>query len=340
MRQRLTREPICPRQRLAICVRYLATGESFRSLSFSFRMGVTTIARIVWEVCAVLWSRLSPIYLNAEAQTAEDWQLLAANFEHEWNFPNCVGALDGKHVVMKAPDNSGSLFYNYKGAFSIVLLSLVDANYHFVVIDVGSFGKNLDGGVFANSNLGKRLERNELSLPEDTCLPDAAHLGPVPHVIVGDAAFPLHKHIMRPYPGRGRTTRERQFNYRLSRARRVVENAFGLLAARWGVFHSKIAVQPDFCTRIVKAACCLHSMLQTVSTPAQLTQLNNQVRETRKQRQKSKQPVLPEALHNLPRIGHRPGQDAALVREAFTLYFCDVHPLPWQMHNVMRGNFE
>ncbi|KAL8610602.1 hypothetical protein ACOMHN_006321 [Nucella lapillus] len=80
MRQRLTREPICPRQRLAICVRYLATGESFRSLSFSFRMGVTTIARIVWEVCAVLWSRLSPIYLNAEAQTAEDWQLLAANF--------------------------------------------------------------------------------------------------------------------------------------------------------------------------------------------------------------------------------------------------------------------
>ena len=80
--------------------------------------------------------------------TVDEWHQVANSFESQWNFPHCLGALDGKHVVMQAPKNSGSVYYNYKGTFSVVLMALVGANYKFLYIDVGSCGKNSDGGIF------------------------------------------------------------------------------------------------------------------------------------------------------------------------------------------------
>lgn len=84
-----------------------------------------------------------------------------------WNFPNCLGTIDRKHIVIDAPANSGSLYFNYKKTFSIVLLALVDANYRFIVVDIGLDGKNSDGGIFANSNLRKSLESEKLNVPDN-----------------------------------------------------------------------------------------------------------------------------------------------------------------------------
>ena len=168
--------------------------------------------------------------------TEEDWVRIEKGFRLKWHFPNCIGALDGKHVSIKSPPNSGSLFYNYKGFFSTVLMALVDANYRFIYVDIGEYGTNCDSNVFQFSSFGRKFLKNKLNIPDIKRLPDYNQEGPLPHVIVADEAFPLLHSLMRPYARvKGRTIPKDQaiFNYRLSRARLVVENAFGILAQRW-----------------------------------------------------------------------------------------------------------
>ncbi|KAK0156284.1 Protein ALP1-like [Merluccius polli] len=79
--------------------------------------------------------------------------------------------------------------------------------------------------------------------------------------MVGDAAFPLKLYLMRPYPGQNLTHQKRIFNYRLSRARMVVENAFGILSSRWRVLHRRINLHPQNVDTLVLAACILHNFL-------------------------------------------------------------------------------
>ncbi|KAM8702524.1 hypothetical protein ACLKA7_005640 [Drosophila subpalustris] len=149
----------------------------------------------------------------------------ATDFMEQWNFPNCVGAIDGKHVAIKAPPNSGSAFYNYKGFHSIVLLAVCDASYRFTFIDDGAYGSEGDMNAFSHCSLGKAILSGKISFPEDNMLQGVR----TPYYIVADDAFPLHKRIMKPYGSKNLSTAERIFNYRLSRARRCIESAFGIL---------------------------------------------------------------------------------------------------------------
>ncbi|KAL3226063.1 hypothetical protein MRX96_004507 [Rhipicephalus microplus] len=157
--------------------------------------------------CHALWMRLQLLYMPIP--TSETWLHVAQGFGHTWQFLNCIGAVDGKHVQLKCPKNSGSMFFNYKGTYSIALLAVVDCNYKFVMVDVEAYGKQSDGGVLEQSKL------------------------PAPCVFVGDEAFQLRTDFLRPYPGRGLNPSERVFNYRLSRARRFADNAFGILVTRY-----------------------------------------------------------------------------------------------------------
>ena len=195
--------------------------------------------------------------------TGSNNRKIAQDFSTKWNFNNCIGAMDGKHILIRPPANSGSYYFNYKHNFSIVLLALVDAEYKFIYVDVGCNGRISDGGVFKNCSLSRALENDTLNIPSSKPLPGGDR--PVPFMIVADDAFPLKESIMKPYSQISLTTPKRVFNYRLNRARRIVENAFGLLSNRLRIFMTPIDLEPD--TNIVTACCCLHNYLreQTIS---------------------------------------------------------------------------
>ena len=138
--------------------------------------------------------------------------------------------MDGKHIVIKRPKNSGSYYFNYKGTFSVFLLALVDANYKFIYVDVSCNGRISDGGVYRNSLLSKAIENCLLGISHDRIVAEAMEA--LTHVILIDDAFLLTINLMKPYPLRNLLLRYKVFNYRLSRGRRIAENGFGILENR------------------------------------------------------------------------------------------------------------
>lgn len=126
--------------------------------------------------------------------TENKWKEIVQDFWRCCYFPNCIGSLDGKHVVIQAPPNSGSLYFNYKKTFYVVLMAQVDAHYNFIAVDVGAYGINSDGGIFMHSKLGKGLDRKQLNVPQDTELPGTNIIAPF--IILGDEAFPLKDLIL------------------------------------------------------------------------------------------------------------------------------------------------
>ena len=121
-------KPIHPDERLTLVLRFLATGETYRSLSFQFRISRSAISYIVQEVCSAIMKRLSPLFLNTPI-TEEEWLRIADTFNSRWNFPNAIGAIDGKHVTIQKPVGGGSYYYNYKNVHSIVLMAIAGPNY-------------------------------------------------------------------------------------------------------------------------------------------------------------------------------------------------------------------
>ncbi|XP_050295129.1 uncharacterized protein LOC126735220 [Anthonomus grandis grandis] len=217
------RQAIRPEERLSLTLRFLATGDSYHSLMYLYRIPVCTIARIVPECCAAIVEALKKEYLKVP-NTQEEWIRIAKDFKNIWNFPNCLGALDGKHVVMQAPPCSGSYYFNYKGTHSIVLMALADANYKFIYVDVGCNGRISDGGVYNMCSLSTALENNTVNLPPPQQLPGMKNFSPF--VFVADDAFAMKPNLLKPYPFKNQPGPNRVFNYRLSGARRIIENTF------------------------------------------------------------------------------------------------------------------
>ncbi|KAJ8963037.1 hypothetical protein NQ314_005599 [Rhamnusium bicolor] len=155
------RETILATDKLIITLRYLATGESFRSLMYNCRVSESTISLFVPVVSEAIYEELNEEYLKVPT-TAAEWLEIARDFETTWNAPN-----NKQH--------------------SIVLLAPVDVKYNFTYINVGMKGRLSDGGVFWNSDLAKAIEDNIPNFPKDKPLPRRTK--PVPHVIVADATF-------------------------------------------------------------------------------------------------------------------------------------------------------
>eukprot|EP00105_Crassostrea_gigas_P007335 XP_011421541.1 PREDICTED: protein ALP1-like [Crassostrea gigas] len=240
-------------------IRHLATGDRYASMKFDFRVPHNTISLCVREVCQAIVSEYKDECIQCPT-TVEEWQAISSEFSRRWNVPHACGALDGKHIVCRRPRNSGSLYFNYKGFFSLVLMGLVDADYKFLWIDVGGYGHMSDAQIFNASELKECLEDNSIAFPAADPLPNDDI--PTPYFILGDDAFGLRTYLMKPYAQRQMTKDQRIFNYRLSRGRRIVENAFGILAQRWQILLTTMQHDPTTIAIIIETCVILYNLMR------------------------------------------------------------------------------
>lgn len=274
--------------------------------------GETTVGKVIEETTAAIWKSLKKQYMPLPSENM--WIEIAQRYEELWNMPNCIGSIDGKHIRIKAPPKSGSAFFNYKSYHSIVLMAIADADSLFTAISVGDFGRNSDGAVFKNSEIGKLLETNKLNIPPARNLPGDTESS-FPMFFVADEAFALKKEIMKPYPQRSLDNPKRIFNYRLSRARKSVECAFGMLWSKFRVFDKPIACSTNKTDDIIKSACILHNFIRKHDGIYSSADLSLQVSVNRK------------ALT----VCGRPSSEAIRLRDVLCEYFMKPEiALPWQ----------
>ncbi|KAE9543674.1 hypothetical protein AGLY_002070, partial [Aphis glycines] len=307
--------------KLEITLRYLATGDSFKSLQYLFRVPECTISVFLPDVLTAISQVLEP-FIKVPA-TADEWGKIKDTFFHRWNFPMCCGAIDGKHVIIKRPPGSGSSFYNYKKTFSIILFAMVDGDYCFTYIDIGANGRASDSAVFRDSTLNIALENNTLGIPEKC-------------VIIGDGAFPFRTNLLKPYSKTALNNYEMIFNYRLSRARRVVENAFGILVWRFRIFSKPIDLQPKTIDKVIYAACSLHNWLRKTTPNSYIPS------QAVDQEDFNNGNIIPgewrKHVNNLEAVNRMGSNNykrtAEDVRSSLAKYFIEENPLPWQWEKV------
>ncbi|XP_068204670.1 putative nuclease HARBI1 [Palaemon carinicauda] len=152
-------------------------------------------------------------------------------------------------------------------------MAVADATYKFLYVDVGAEGGASDGGTGSNCSLHDAVEENRAEVPQPELLPNDDH--PVPNHFVGDDTFALRTWMMKPFSYGSQVLRERIYSHRLSRARRVVENAFGILCQKFHCFYTTMHQNPDTINLITMGACVLHNLI-LIRYPHTISEVNHE----------------------------------------------------------------
>lgn len=195
-------------------------------------------------------------------------------------------------------------------------MAISSAFYEFLLVDIGAEGRHSDGGVFKNSNMGQLFTANAIHVPPPCPIVENGEL--MPYVLVADKAFQLTNYMMRPYPGKTLTESQRIFNYRLSRARRVIENAFGIMVARWRIFCGPLNTSLSTSENIIKACVVLHNFC--INKP-QFSSARNA----------DKNSIHDSYVQPMRKIGSNThSRYAATIRDNFKNYFLHEGAVHWQ----------
>lgn len=129
-------------------------------------------------------------------------------------------------------------------------------------VDIVSQDCISDGGVFENTTLYQKLEGCELNIPKSRAL-QIPYLLEVPFMLLADKAFAMNDYTIKPFDGNPEVdSPEHVFNYRHSRGRRVVENAFGILSSVFRVLRKSMALKPEIASKVVLTTIYLHNFLR------------------------------------------------------------------------------
>ena len=180
-------------------------------------------------------------------------------FRDELGFPQCAGVVDGTHIPIISPTECPADYFNRKGWHSIIMQGMVNNAGCFTDVYIGWPGRVHDARVFVNSSLYKRGQ-------DGTLFPDwkeTINGKEVPLLVLGDPAYPLLSWLMKAFPNNGSLScQQKTFNYRLSRARVVVEHAYGRLKGRWRTLLKRNDTSIHDLPKLVAACCVLHNICE------------------------------------------------------------------------------
>ena len=216
-----------------------------------------TACPIVNEMCTVIVQRLFKQYISIPSGNSLDE--VVQGFADVWSFPQYAGAIDRSYIPIQAPSECPKDYYtcNRKGFHSILLQGLADHRYCFLDINIGWPGLMHDVQVLANSELLKNGQNGALFPQQPKLMKGLSVL----LLVVGDPTYPLLPWIMKPYSNTGRVSRQqRLFNYRLSCARVVIENAFGTLKGHLQCLLKQNDTNLDMMSTVVAVCTMLHNV--------------------------------------------------------------------------------
>lgn len=254
------RRSISTEQRVAITLWCLATPCEYRTVGHLFGVARCTVCVIVHDTCRAINSVFSKdfIVFPSDHQLSE----VIEGFRSKWDIVQCAGAIDGSHIPISPPSLNHTDFYNRKGWYSIVIQAVVDHKYLFRDICIGWPGSVHDARVFAHSSLYKKATEGQIL--NGPCMNVASES--ISPFLIGDSAYPLLPWVMKPFPhNNALSDAQKNFNYRLSRARIVVENAFGRLKARWRHLLKQNEMDVIKVPAIIHSCCILHNMCEMKS---------------------------------------------------------------------------
>ena len=248
---------ICVEKRLAITLWCLATCAEYRTIGHLFGVARCTVCVIVHNTCAAIVAVLQSDYIKFP-ENDELCEVLEG-FEEKWQMPQAAGAIDGCHIPVRPPALNHTDYYNRKSWYSVILQAVVDHKYLFRDVYIGWPGSVHDARVLSKSYLYHKLKNGQLLHTHSRNLGGTQ----VRPFLLGDSAYPLNTWLLKPFSQTGSISSAQQtFNYRLSRARIVVENAFGRLKARWRRLMKQNDMDISNVPKGVTACCILHNLCE------------------------------------------------------------------------------
>ncbi|XP_028753587.1 protein ALP1-like [Neltuma alba] len=246
------REAIPVKQRVAVCIWSLATGDSLRLVSEQFGLGVSTCHKLVLEVCSAIKTVLMPKVIHWPDESK--MKMIKNEYEQISGIPNIGGSIYTTHIPINAPKiNNGVEYFNrrltarnQKNSYSITIQGVVDPK-----------------GIFTDVFIGGSGSMNNDQVVEISCLNQRANMGYLEDVwIVGNSGFPLMDWLLVPYTEENRTWSKHVFNEKIGDVQKVAKEAFGRLKGRWGCLRKRREMKLEDLPLILGACCVLHNICE------------------------------------------------------------------------------
>ncbi|CAL5350456.1 unnamed protein product [Camellia sinensis] len=250
------RDAVPVRQRVAVCIWRLATGEPLRLVSKRFGLGISTCHKLILEVCSAIRTVLMPKYLQWPDE--ESVKRVKEHFEAVSGIPNVVGSMYTTHIPIIAPKISVAAYFNkrhternQKTCYSITVQGVVDPKGVFTDVCIGWPGSMPDDQVLEKSALYQRAIGGLLKGVW----------------IVGSSGYPLMDWVLVPYTQQHLTWTQHAFNEKIGEIQRVAKEAFARMKGRWTCLQKRTEVKLQDLPVVLGACCVLHNICEMRNEP-------------------------------------------------------------------------